>query len=68
MEDNKNICSKALEMDFFKFTPQLNVNNKKGFKTSIGFFFSILVYALIILSFISFGKEMFLRESPIIVS
>lgn len=55
-----------LDLEPLKFSPY--VNNNQGYITKFGGVKMILVLILILLSIIAFGKELFLKENPIVIS
>lgn len=55
-----------LDLEPLKFSPF--VNNNKGYSTKLGGIKTILILILVILSIIAFGKELFLKENPIVIS
>ena len=51
-------------IDIFGYSPSLQVNRKKNFKTPFGGFISIGIIPLIFLAIILFGKEFILKQRP----
>lgn len=56
----------SLDLEPLKFTPY--INNSQGYKTKFGGIKTILLIMLVILSIIAFGKELFLKSNPIVIS
>lgn len=56
----------SLDLEPLKFTPF--VNNQSGYITKLGGIKMIILLILVVLSIVAFGKELFLKENPIVIS
>jgi hypothetical protein len=54
-------------IDIFGYTPSLQVNRKKNFKTPFGGFISVGIIPFICLAIILFGKEFILKQRPTLI-
>jgi hypothetical protein len=54
-------------IDIFGYSPYLQVNRKKSFKTPFGGFISLAIIPMIVIAIGIFGKEFILKERPVLI-